>query len=98
MTDSLEDYTEHRELVMNRLNGKRNYGEPILIKEEDFHFIHMHREGPQVCVMESLDLGPREVDTFMVVGFYIPHDGQCTVAINHMDQLITVDNADPETA
>lgn len=60
-------------------------GEPIVICN-----------GPQTIVYQSYIVGPGEADTFSIVAFYIPHDGNCTVVINHIDGAVLVDNADLE--
>ncbi len=51
--------------------------------------------GPMVTIVLTLEMpGGGEADCLMVVGFAIPHDGQLTVAVNHMDGLAVHDNAE----
>lgn len=90
----LDEYTEHLEMAWDALVGQDNYGETITRDDHKVHHHGAYEIGPQVIVVDSLELGGREVDTIVIIGFYIPHDGQCTVAINHMDGIKTIDNAD----
>lgn len=54
----------------------------------------LHDLDPQVVVVQAYVAGPAEVDVIPIIGLYIPHDGQCTVVVNHMDGAEMLDNAD----
>lgn len=86
----MENYEEHLDLAKELFKQAQlpNFDEKYLSPPV------LHEFGPQVIVVQEYNSGPGEVDTLSIVGFYIPHDGQCTVAINHMDGLATLDNAD----
>lgn len=86
----MEHYTEHLDLAQQVF--KRFQLPPF--DHEKLSPPVLHEFGPQIVVVQEYCDGPAEVDTLSIVGFYIPHDGQCTVAVNHMDGLATLDNAD----
>jgi hypothetical protein len=85
----VKDYEEHIDLaeaVFERAGAPfdRQYlGPPVL-----------HDMDTQVVVVQTYCSGPAEIETLAIVGFYIPHDGQCTVVVNHMDGMQALDNAD----
>lgn len=98
-----DDYTHHRDVIKAWIEGKykeeatdpnpRDYyhweGEPAI--QEGF-VIH---QGPFVMVPFTIEFeaGLREMDSVVGTAFYEPHDGNLTVAINHMDYLTVIDNA-----
>lgn len=106
MTPSPDSLTILAELVqdtkttaLSMIQGRDNYGEVITVDPANpdacnWHDIHAEAYGPQVIISMFLDLGPREVDTLAIVGFALPHDGNLTVVVNHVDGLSTSDNAE----
>lgn len=86
----MENYTEHIDLA-------KALFEKFELPKFDEKYLSIpviFEMGPQVVVVQEYNSGPAEVDTLAIVGFYIPHDGQCTIAINHMNGLASLDNAD----
>jgi hypothetical protein len=49
---------------------------------------------PMHAIVLTLEFGPGEADCLLVVGFVNPHDGNVSVVINHIDGLLTYDNAE----
>lgn len=88
-----ESYTEHLDTARDWLKGQ-GVGGPIGFAPHEATLVSVVEHGPQVVVTHALTLSGAEQDHIVVVGFYIPHDGNCTTVINHMDGCITVDNAD----
>lgn len=85
----MDEYTEHLDLAKAIFEkAEMEFYEKFLSPPV------LHDFGPQKVVVQEYNSGPGEVDTLSIVGFYVPHDGQCTVAVNHLDGLATLDNAD----
>lgn len=78
-----------KDAAHNMLNGLDNYGQVIDTTQGTWAVVGYNEHGPMTTVMLTLLLpAGREVDHIMVVGFAIPHDGNLTVIVNHMDGIL----------
>lgn len=91
----LRDWTaDIKDTAHAMLTGFNNYGQIIDTTQgtwgDPVHVPH----GPMHAVVLTLEMGPGEADCLLVVGFVNPHDGNLTVVINHIDGILTHDNAE----
>lgn len=84
-----------KDTAHSMLKDHDNYGEDVDTTRGVWSTVAWNEHGPMVTVLLTLEMpSQREVDHLVVVGFAIPHDGQLTVAVNHMDGLAINDNAE----
>jgi hypothetical protein len=87
--EAMQDYEEHIDLAAQVFERAGAPFDPKYLSSPV-----LHEMGPQVIVVQEYCSGPGEIETLAVVGFYVPHDGQCTVVVNHLDGMQALDNAD----
>lgn len=80
-------------IVENTLHGMDNYGKVIDRKDAEWSVSHVI-EGYMNVMSSKVSFGPGEADTFGIAAFAVPHDGQLTVCINHIDGIKVIDNAE----
>lgn len=94
-TEDIQAWTaDIKDTAHAMLKDHDNYGEDLDTTRGVWGRPTYVRHEPMHAIVLTLDMGPREVDSLIVVGFVNPHDANLTVVINHMDALLTNDNAE----